>query len=97
MTTKTESIPVESAPAAVNVPVENANPTAVVHIVILISYTSKKDGHSESGEIKRNEVETVMANMGLFCSLESDELEEKYSSKEFSELFDENEPSLEEV
>lgn len=51
----------------------------------------------ESGEIKRNEVETVMANMGLFCSSESDELEEKYSSKEFSELFDENEPSLEEV
>lgn len=29
MTTKTESIPVESAPAAVNVPVENAHPTAV--------------------------------------------------------------------
>jgi calmodulin len=51
----------------------------------------------ESGEIKRDEVKMVMENMGIFCSSESDELEEKYGSKELSELFDENEPSLEEV
>jgi len=51
----------------------------------------------ESGEIKRDEVETVMAKMGIFCSSESDELDEKYGSNELSELFDENEPSLEEV
>jgi len=35
--------------------------------------------------------------MGIFCSSESDELDEKYGSNELSELFDENEPSLEEV
>ncbi|CAJ2668997.1 putative calcium-binding protein CML45-like [Trifolium pratense] len=51
----------------------------------------------ESGEIKRDEVKMVMEKMGIFCSSESDELEEKYGSKELSELFDENEPSLEEV
>jgi len=51
----------------------------------------------ESREIKRDEIEAVMAKMGIFCSSESDELEEKYGSKELSELFDENEPSLEEV
>ncbi|XP_058736403.1 probable calcium-binding protein CML45 [Vicia villosa] len=51
----------------------------------------------ESVEIKRDEVETVMAKMGIFCSEESEELEEKYGSKELSELFEENEPSFEEV
>ncbi|RHN44272.1 hypothetical protein MtrunA17_Chr7g0217611 [Medicago truncatula] len=38
-----------------------------------------------------------MVKMGNFCSSESDELEEKYGSKELLELFDENEPCLEEV
>ncbi|CAL5191196.1 unnamed protein product [Lathyrus oleraceus] len=51
----------------------------------------------DSVEIKRDEVETVMAKMGIFCSEESEELEEKYGSKELSELFEENEPSFEEV
>ncbi|CAK8540663.1 unnamed protein product [Lathyrus sativus] len=51
----------------------------------------------DSVEIKRDEVETVMAKMGIFCSEESEELEEKYGCKELSELFEENEPSFEEV
>ncbi|CAI8591830.1 unnamed protein product [Vicia faba] len=51
----------------------------------------------ESGEIKRDEVKMVMAKMGINCSEESEELEEKYGSKELSELFEENEPSFEEV
>ncbi|CAI8591829.1 unnamed protein product [Vicia faba] len=51
----------------------------------------------DSVEIKRDEVESVMAKMGFFCNEESEELEEKYGSKELSELFEENEPSFEEV
>ena len=35
--------------------------------------------------------------MDFFCSLESEELQEKYGSKELSKLFEEQEPSLEEV
>lgn len=53
----------------------------------------------ESGVVivERAEVKTVMAKLGFFCSSESEELEEKYGSKEVSELFEEQEPSLEEV
>ncbi|XP_004507888.1 probable calcium-binding protein CML46 [Cicer arietinum] len=52
----------------------------------------------ESGEIiERDEVKMVMEKMGLFCSSESEELDEKYGSNDLSELFEEKEPSLEEV
>ncbi|XP_004491817.1 probable calcium-binding protein CML46 [Cicer arietinum] len=51
----------------------------------------------ESGEIERDEVKIVMEKMGIFCRSESEELDEKYGSKELSELFEEQEPSLEEV
>lgn len=51
----------------------------------------------ESGEIERDEVKMVMEKLGIFCSSESEELEEKYGSKELSELFEEQEPSLKEV
>ncbi|KAJ1419651.1 EF-Hand 1, calcium-binding site [Sesbania bispinosa] len=51
----------------------------------------------ESLEIERDEVKMVMAQLGLFCSSESEELDEKYGSKEFSELFEDQEPSFEEV
>ena len=52
----------------------------------------------ESGDIiERDEVKMVMEKMGFFCSSESEELEEKYGSKELCEVFEENEPSLEEL
>jgi calmodulin len=35
--------------------------------------------------------------MGFVCSSESEELNEKYGSKELCEVFEENEPSLNEV
>ncbi|KAJ9173278.1 hypothetical protein P3X46_016430 [Hevea brasiliensis] len=45
----------------------------------------------------REEVEMVMGQLGLFCSLESEELKESMGSDDLSQLFDEKEPSLEEV
>ncbi|KAG4925830.1 hypothetical protein GYH30_051150 [Glycine max] len=47
--------------------------------------------------LERDEVKMVMAKLGFFFSSESEELQEKYGSKELSELFEEQEPSLEEV
>ncbi|KAL5065943.1 hypothetical protein RYX36_027680 [Vicia faba] len=57
------------------------------------------NGGRESGEmiIERDEVKMVMERMGFFCSSESEELDEKYGSKELCEVFEENEPSLVEV
>ncbi|XP_010552843.1 PREDICTED: probable calcium-binding protein CML45 [Tarenaya hassleriana] len=49
------------------------------------------------GEICREEVETVMRSLGLFCKQEHEGLQERYSSEEISSLFEEKEPSLEEV
>ncbi|ESW11520.1 hypothetical protein PHAVU_008G037300 [Phaseolus vulgaris] len=57
---------------------------------------SKRSTDSEKC-LERGEVEMVMAKLGFFCSSESEELQEKYGSKELSELFEEQEPSLEEV
>ncbi|KAK7374569.1 hypothetical protein VNO80_08000 [Phaseolus coccineus] len=57
---------------------------------------SKRSTDSEKC-LERDEVEMVMAKLGFFCSPESEELQEKYGSKELSELFEEQEPSLEEV
>ncbi|XP_014497253.1 probable calcium-binding protein CML45 [Vigna radiata var. radiata] len=63
------------------------------------SHQEKESKRSIDGEnyLERDEVKTVMAKLGLFCSSESEELQEKYGSKELSELFEEQEPSLEEV
>ncbi|WVZ07290.1 hypothetical protein V8G54_020636 [Vigna mungo] len=60
------------------------------------SHESKRSIDGEN-YLERDEVKTVMAKLGLFCSSESEELQEKYGSKELSELFEEQEPSLEEV
>jgi len=57
---------------------------------------SKRSVDSEN-YLERDEVKMMMAKLGFFCSSESEELEEKYGSKELSELFEEQEPSLEEV
>ncbi|KAJ4877834.1 putative calcium-binding protein CML30 [Raphanus sativus] len=43
------------------------------------------------------DVEIVMRSLGLLSDSESDELQERYSSKEISSLFEEKEASLEEV
>ncbi|XP_057436014.1 probable calcium-binding protein CML46 [Lotus japonicus] len=56
-----------------------------------------QENESKSEGIQRDEVKKVMAELGFFCSKESEELEEKYGSKELSELFEDQEPSLEEV
>ncbi|KAJ6960025.1 calcium-binding protein CML46 [Populus alba x Populus x berolinensis] len=52
---------------------------------------------SDERSISREDVEMVMENLGLFCSSESEELKEWMGSDEISQLFDEKEPSLEEV
>lgn len=49
------------------------------------------------GRVCRKDVEKVMGNLGLFCSHESEELNESFGSDELSRLFDEEEPSLVEV
>ncbi|KAF2313611.1 hypothetical protein GH714_012389 [Hevea brasiliensis] len=56
-------------------------------------YFSRRDDRN----LCREEVEMVMGKLGLFCSAESEELKESMGSDELSQLFDEKEPSLEEV
>ncbi|KAJ9147609.1 hypothetical protein P3X46_029747 [Hevea brasiliensis] len=56
-------------------------------------YFSRRDDRN----LCREEVEMVMGKLGLFCSAESEELKESMGSDELSQLFDEREPSLEEV
>ncbi|KAK3212644.1 hypothetical protein Dsin_017350 [Dipteronia sinensis] len=47
--------------------------------------------------ISREEVELVMGKLSLFCSPEGEELPQRFDSNELSQLFDHEEPSLEEV
>ena len=54
--------------------------------------SEKKDDES----LSRVDVETIMKRLGICCSPEG-EFQVGFSSKELSELFDEKEPSLEEV
>ncbi|XP_028780497.1 probable calcium-binding protein CML45 [Neltuma alba] len=49
------------------------------------------------GKLERDEVKMVMEKLGLFCSPESEELDDRYGSGEISGMFQEEEPSLEEV
>ncbi|KAI5415064.1 probable calcium-binding protein CML46 [Lathyrus oleraceus] len=63
-----------------------------------VSESNEPNAGRESGEmIERDEVKMVMERMGFFCSSESEELDEKYGSKELCQVFEENEPSLVEV
>ncbi|EEF30528.1 calcium ion binding protein, putative [Ricinus communis] len=55
------------------------------------------DNKKDHRNIDREEVEMVMGNLGLFCSTESEKLEDSKGFDELSHLFDEKEPSLEEV
>ena len=47
--------------------------------------------------ISRDEVKSVMEKLGFFCRPESEKIQEFYSSSELSGLFEDQEPSLEEV
>ncbi|XVF14285.1 hypothetical protein REPUB_Repub09cG0045700 [Reevesia pubescens] len=58
-----------------------------------VSTTEKK---GDGGRVYRKDVEKLKGNLGLFCSQESEELNESFGSDELSRLFEE-EPSLEEV
>lgn len=52
----------------------------------------------QEDDICREDLELVIRSLGLFPDQESDDqLQERYSSKEISSLFEENEASLEEV
>ncbi|WCJ25681.1 Calcium-binding EF-hand family protein [Euphorbia peplus] len=57
---------------------------------------SNSSSESES-IIRREEVEMVMERLGFFCSPESEKLKESTSFDELSKMFDDKEPSLEEV
>lgn len=53
---------------------------------------------SDDGKLNREDAKMVMGKLGFFCSSENnEELPEWFSSNEFSELFEEKEPSLEEL
>ncbi|CAK7327969.1 unnamed protein product [Dovyalis caffra] len=62
-----------------------------------LSQESCFDNKRDERNICREDVEMVMANLGLFCSRESEELKEWMDSDDLSQLFDEKEPSLEEI
>ncbi|KAI9120635.1 hypothetical protein K1719_007668 [Acacia pycnantha] len=51
----------------------------------------------DDGKLERDEVKMVMEKLGFFCSPEGDELEDMYGSDQISGMFEEEEPSLEEV
>ena len=55
--------------------------------------SEKKDDES----LSRVDVETIMESLGICCSPEGEDPQQRFSSKELSGLFDEKEPSLEEV
>ncbi|XP_059670343.1 probable calcium-binding protein CML46 [Cornus florida] len=52
---------------------------------------------SEDGNLCRVDVETVMQRLGLVCHPEGEKIEEGLSSDNLFDLFEEKEPSLEEV
>ncbi|KAL5582268.1 hypothetical protein UlMin_014710 [Ulmus minor] len=51
----------------------------------------------DDGSLDREDAKMVMGKLGIFCSPESEELQESFGSDEISKLFDEEEPSLEEM
>ncbi|MED6210097.1 hypothetical protein PIB30_060948 [Stylosanthes scabra] len=67
------------------------------------SSSSRDNNNNEKKNlvIKKDEAKMVMAKLGLFSTPEEsgddEELEEQYGCKEFSSIFEEQEPSLDEV
>ncbi|KAL8124576.1 putative calcium-binding protein CML45 [Apium graveolens] len=53
--------------------------------------------HVDDGSLSREDVETVMNNLGIFYQPEDLNLRERFSSDEFSDMFEEKEASLDEV
>ncbi|VVB04409.1 unnamed protein product [Arabis nemorensis] len=62
----------------------------------LIKHTEQEQD-DDALTLSREDAEMVMKSLGLFSYSETDELQERYSSKEISSLFEEKEASLEEV
>ncbi|KFK33771.1 hypothetical protein AALP_AA5G058000 [Arabis alpina] len=56
-----------------------------------------KHTDQDQDDLTREEAEMVMKSLGLVPDSETNELQERYSSKEISSLFEEKEASLEEV
>ncbi|GLT36190.1 hypothetical protein SLA2020_105840 [Shorea laevis] len=61
------------------------------------SRVSSAGGKKDEGSIFREDVEMLMGRLGLVCSPESEVLQESFGFNDFSGLFQETEPSLEEV
>ncbi|KAE8659503.1 putative calcium-binding protein CML30 [Hibiscus syriacus] len=57
------------------------------------SIEEKEDGV----RVDRKDVEKLMGNLGIFCSQESEELNESFGFNEVSRVFEEEEPSLDEL
>ncbi|KDP27162.1 hypothetical protein JCGZ_19861 [Jatropha curcas] len=55
------------------------------------------DNKIDDRNISREEVEMVMGNLGLLCRAESEKLKDSMGFDELSQLFDDKEPSLEEI
>ncbi|CAL5325840.1 unnamed protein product [Camellia sinensis] len=51
----------------------------------------------EDGHLRREDVEVVMNSLGIFCHPEGEKLQERLGFNDLSSLFEEKEPSLEEV
>ncbi|ESQ32602.1 hypothetical protein EUTSA_v10005639mg [Eutrema salsugineum] len=62
----------------------------------LIKLIEEQEAEEDDGLCKED-AEMVMRSLGLYPDRESNELQERYSSKEISSLFDEKEATLEEV
>ena len=63
----------------------------------VITNTEEQEEEDQYDYLSREDAEMVMRSLGLSADQESDELQERYSSKEMSSLFEEKEASLEEV
>ncbi|CAN6876335.1 unnamed protein product [Brassica oleracea] len=63
----------------------------------VITNIEEQEEEDEDDYLSREDAEMVMRSLGLSADQESDELQERYSSKEMSSLFEEKEASLEEV
>ncbi|ESQ47058.1 hypothetical protein EUTSA_v10028351mg [Eutrema salsugineum] len=57
----------------------------------------KHEEYDDDDGLCREDAEMVMKRLGLFTDQESEGLQQRYSSEELSNLFEEKEPSLEEV
>ncbi|KAM6550033.1 hypothetical protein CsatB_021709 [Cannabis sativa] len=71
---------------------ENFNPELDHDEPKLLTLAEKGDE-----KLNREDLETVMESLGLVCSPESEELKNSFGSDELSGLFEDEEPSLEEI